>query len=244
MPRSKDQNARFATTHWSLVQAARGPSTSPARAALATLCEAYWYPLYAFVRRRGLNAEDARDLTQAFFAQVLEKQVLDAADPNRGRFRAFLLVACRNFLAREADHARAQKRGGGRAVLSLDFTAGEHQYLHEPAHETTAERLFERRWALTLLDRVLGMLAEEYARAGKSSLFERLQPTLVDDAKSTSHAAIAAGLGMTEGAVKVAAHRLRKRFRTLLRDEIGKTVATPEDVDDEIQLLFNALRPD
>lgn len=227
-----------------MVRAARGPASAEAQEALATLCEAYWYPLYAFVRRRGHSSDDARDLTQAFFAKLLEKGYLQAADQHRGRFRTFLMAACGHFLSNEQNRARTLKRGGGRAAIPLNFDDGESRYQREPAHSMTPERLFDRRWALTLLDRVIGLLGDEYARAGKTPLFERLKAALLGESVGPTYAQSAADLGMTEGAIKVAAHRLRKRFRTLLREEIGTTVATPDEIDDEIGLLFEAIRHD
>lgn len=244
MDRIPESGKRFATTHWSIVQAACAPASVEAHEALATLCEAYWYPLYAFVRRRVPNIEEARDLTQAFFTTLLEKGYLQAADQQKGRFRTFLMVACGHFLSKERDRARALKRGGGRAAISLDFGDGENRYLLEPAHLMTAERLFDRRWALTLLDRVIGSLGEEYARAGHKALFEHLKVVLIGEPTGMSYAQMANELGMTEGAAKVAAHRLRNRFRILLRDEIGATVAKPDEIDDEIKLLFEAMRGD
>jgi RNA polymerase sigma factor (sigma-70 family) len=244
MDKVPESSKRFATTHWSLVQAACGPASREAQKALATLCEAYWYPLYAFVRRRGKDPEEARDLTQAFFATLLEKGYLQDADQQRGRFRTFLMAACGHFLSKEKDRSRTIKRGGGRLAISLDFEDGEHRYLLEPAHSMTAERLFDRRWALTLLDRVINMLGDEYAQAGKTPLYERLKVALTGESDGMSYVQVAADLGMTEGAIKVAAHRLRKRFRSLLREEIGKTVATPDEIDDEIKLLFEKMRGD
>ena len=244
MARLPEDGGRFATTHWSMVQAARGPASTEAHEALATLCEAYWYPLYAFVRRRGHDPDEARDLTQAFFAILLEKGYLQAADQRRGRFRTFLMAACGHFLSKEQDRARAIKRGGGRSPISLDLDDGENRYLREPSHSMTPERLFDRRWALTLLDRVIGLLGEEYARAGKTPLFERLKDALIGESVGPTYARIAADLGMTEAAIKVAAHRLRKRFRSLLRDEIGTTVATPDEIDEELGHLFEAMRGD
>ena len=244
MSQSQAGGSRFATTRWSLVQAANRSSSLDARAALAVLCEAYWYPLYAFIRRGGQGPEDARDLTQAFFATLLEKRYLRAADRQRGRFRSFLLVACRRFVSKETERAHAAKRGGARPPLSLDFAAGESRYLHEPAHEMTAERLYERRWAMVLLDRVVAGLEEDHAQADKALLFQRLRNTLTGESADSAYSQIAADLGMTEGAVKTAAHRLRRQFRRLLREEIAQTVSTPEEIDDEIRLLFAAVAPD
>jgi RNA polymerase sigma-70 factor (ECF subfamily) len=223
-----------------VLAAAHGPSPGSAEA-LATLCQAYWYPLYAFVRRQGHGPEDAQDLTQEFFARLLEKDYLRVADAERGRFRSFLLAAFKHFLSKERDRARALKRGGGRPVLRLDFQAGEERYHREPAHDQTAEKVYERRWALTLLDQVLAAVEADYVRSGKPQLFERLKGFLTSDREADSCAAAAQELGMTEGAVKVAVHRLRRRYRLLLRAEIGQTVAGPDEVDEELRHLSRAL---
>jgi RNA polymerase sigma factor (sigma-70 family) len=229
----------FATTHWSLVLAAGHGSRPDAATALATLCEAYWHPLYYYVRRRGYRAEEAQDLTQAFFAKLLEKGYLKVADPDRGRFRSFLLVSLNHFLANEWDRARAKKRGG--KVLSLDIEGAESRYSLEPADDLTAEKLFERRWAMTLLDLVLARLREEFAREGRERVFERLKDFLGGAAADAPYRQAAADLGMTEAAVKMAVHRLRRQYRRLLRAQIAQTVASPEQVDDEIRHLFAAL---
>jgi RNA polymerase sigma-70 factor (ECF subfamily) len=234
---------RFATTHWSLVVAARDPSGPEARAALAELCSIYWYPLYAFIRRQGFTADQAQDLTQELFLRLLEKDALMAVDRAKGRFRSFLLAACQHFLANERDRARAKKRGGDRRFLSIDFREADSRFDREPGHCETPEKLFERRWALTLLDRVLGFLYAEYETEGKSHLFEKLKGRLTGSADAIPHAEAAVDLGMTEGAIKVAAHRLRRRFRALLREEIARTVTDPGQIDEEIQSLFAALGP-
>ena len=233
--------AQFAETHWSLVLAAR--TTSPdAAAALAGLCQAYWYPLYAFVRRQGHGPHDAQDLTQEFFARLLAKNYLADVDRTKGRFRSFLLASIKNFLANEWDRARAQKRGGGDTVLSLDATSAESRYALEPVDAaTTADKLYDRRWALTLLDRAINRLRDEFVRDDKTALFDELKFALTGDKGDASHAAVADRLGMTEGAVKAAAHRLRKRYRELLRAEIAEPVATPAEVEEELRQLFAAL---
>ncbi len=231
---------RFATTHWSLIVAAQDASVPEARQALAELCRLYWYPLYAFIRRNGHADDRAQDLTQEFFARLLEKDGLAAVDQSKGRFRSFLLAACRHFLANQWDRDHAQKRGGG-AVLSIDFDGAEDRYTHEPAHDETPERLFERRWALALLERVLARLRGEYEAAGKGHLFACLKGRLAGEGATASHARTAAELGVSEGAVKVAVHRMRKRYRELLRDEIAQTVDDPGQVEDEIRALFAAL---
>jgi DNA-directed RNA polymerase specialized sigma24 family protein len=232
--------ARFATTRWSVVLAAGRRASPEAEGALAALCGSYWYPLYAHARRRGLHAEDARDRTQAFFARLLETDGLAVADPGRGRFRSFLLAAFGHFLANEWDRERAARRGGGRPALSLDVAAGESRYRLEPADEATPERIFDRQWALTVLDRALERLRDEYHRGGKGDLFDALKPALAGD-RGTPYAEVAGRLGMTEGAVKVAAHRLRGRCRDLVRDEVAQTVGAPDEVDDELRHLFAAL---
>lgn len=233
--------ARFATTRWSLVLAA-GRRTSPQSGdALAALCAAYWYPLYAYIRRSGHTADLAQDLTQAFFTRLLEKNYLRAADRNRGKFRSFLLASLKHFLANERDRAAALKRGGGRPLISIDLPAAERRYAHEPTHDLTPEKIFERRWALELLDQVLARLREESIRTAKANVFDRLKVFLAGEKTDASYAQLATELSMTEAAVKVAVHRLRRRYRALLRDEIAHTVATPDQIEDEIRQLFAAV---
>jgi len=233
--------SRFATTHWSLVVAAKDPDAPQARAALAALCRGYWYPLYVFIRRQGHAADQAQDLTQEFFSRFLAKDYLQAVDPAKGKFRSFLLVCCQHFLANERGRAAALKRGGGRLALSLDFGAAERRYRLEPAHIQTAEKLFERRWALTLLDQVLARLQEEMAGADKTKLFEVLKPCLTGEDSALSHRQAGVELGMTEGAVKVAMHRLRRRYRELLLEEVGRTLKEPALIEEELRNLFAAL---
>jgi len=233
---------QFHTTHWSLVVAAAGQEGEKPRAALEELCQAYWYPIYAFIRRRGSSAEDARDLTQAFFATLLEKGYLADADPERGRFRSFLLTAVARFVTKEYEKAVAKKRGGGRKSLSLDFDAGEARYQREPSHDWTAERIFERRWALTLLDRTLSALRQEHETAGKLSLFDALKIFLTGESGAPPLRQVAQTLEMTEGAVKVAVHRLRQKYREQLRSEIAQTLTAEDDVENELAVLWAALR--
>lgn len=233
---------RFATTRWSVVCAA-GKEDTAAHAALAALCETYWYPLYAFLRRRGCPREEAEDVTQAFFARLLERGWVRSADRDRGRFRTFLLTALTRFLSKERDKARAEKRGGGRAKLSLDFEAGESRYRLEPSDEGTPDRLFERRWAMTVLDRVLARLEEEHADdPAKAAKFAALKPLMTASDAAAPYAEVAATLGMSEGAVKVAVHRLRKRYKELLRDEVAHTVSDAAAVEQELADLRAALR--
>jgi RNA polymerase sigma factor (sigma-70 family) len=235
---------RFATTQWSQVLRA-GRGTSPAsREALARLCEAYWYPLYAYVRREGYDAQEAENLTQEFFARLLEKNYLRLADPSRGRFRSFMLASLRHFLSNERDRERAVKRGGRVTIVSFEIETAEGRYSLEPRDPETPERVFERRWALTLLERTLLRLREEFQAVGKQKLFARLEGYLTGDEETLPYADLAADLGMTEGAIKVTVHRLRRRFGALLREEIGETVADPEEVDDEIRELFRVLQGD
>src|SRR6266851_8912788 len=233
---------RFASTRWSLVAAAGQGASPEAQEALATLCQVYWYPLYAYARRRLAGVEDAQDLTQEFFAQLLEKDYLQAADPNRGKFRSFLLTAFKHFLSKEHDRLNAQKRGGGRRILPLDFKSGETRYHLEPEDRTTPESLYERRWALTLLEQSLTLLRQEFVSAGKQKLFESLKGTLTGDSAMEPYSGIAERMGMSEQAVKVAVHRLRQRYKELLRGEIAQTVATNDEIDDELCDLFNAIR--
>jgi RNA polymerase sigma-70 factor (ECF subfamily) len=220
---------------------AAGRADAPqARDALETLCQAYWYPLYAYVRRRGYAPADAEDLTQHFFAWLLERDWLERADPQRGRFRSFLLTSLSHFLANEWDRARTQKRGGGR-IVSLQRDEAETRCAREPVEHLTPEQSFEWRWALTLLDQVMKQLAAEFTRDGKAVLFEAIKPCLLGERAAQPYAALAPKLGMTEGSVKVAVHRLRQRYRQLLRDEIANTVAQPGDVEEELRHLFAVL---
>jgi len=216
-------------------------TSSGAGEALTALCETYWYPLYAFLRGRGHPAEDAEDLTQAFFARLLEKRTLRHADPARGRFRSFLLTSLTHFAANEHDRDAARKRGGGIPAMSLEFENAEGRFQLEPATDETPERVFDRRWALTLLDRVLARLRTEMIRADKEAQFERLKTYLIGDQPQLSYAQSAGALGVSEGAVKVAVHRLRRRFRDLIRDEIAQTVASPEEVEDELKHLWSSV---
>lgn len=232
--------AMVATTRWSLVAAATDPAAPGARQALADLCRLYWYPVYAYVRRRGHDHHRAQDLTQAFFARLLENNDLAAADRTRGRFRSFLFAACQHFLANQHDRAAARKRGGGRTHVPLDLAAADGRFAAGPAHDDTPERVFDREWALGLLDRTLTDLRGEYADSGRAKLFDALKGMLAGGADAP-YAELARQLGMTEGAVKVAVHRLRQRYRDRLRAAIAETVARPEDVDDEVRDLFAAL---
>jgi DNA-directed RNA polymerase specialized sigma24 family protein len=235
---------RFPTTHWSRVARAGGPADSEARAALEGLCRDYWFPLYAFARHRGLSPHEAEDLVQGFLADLLERGDLVGVDRSKGRFRAFLRATCEHYLSNQRDHDRAAKRGEGRTIVPIDRAGAEGRYVREPAHELTAERVFERQWALTLLERVLRRLEEESARSGKRALFDQLRPALQGDHLAPPHREIAAALGMATGAVRVAAHRLRVRYRELLREEVGRTTDDPAGVDDEIAGLLAALGGD
>lgn len=231
----------FVTTHWSVVLTAGRSDTPRARDALAGLCQMYWFPLYTYVRRRGHSSEDAQDLTQEFFARLLEKNWVGDADQAKGRVRSFLLSAMNHFLADEWDKARAQKRGGGVPLVPLQFDTAETRYGLEPADSATPERSFELRWALTLLEEVLKQLQTEYEQEGKADLFAALNPCLVGERTSQPYAELAAKLGVSEGTVKSAVHRLRQRYRQLLRDEIANTVAGPAEVDEELRHLFAVL---
>ena len=229
----------FPTTRWTLVVAAADPHRKEARSALASLCENYWYPLYAYLRRRGYPADQAQDLTQEFFIRVLEGRYVDRADPEKGRFRAFLLTSLKLFVSDEEDRNRAQKRGGG-ALLPLEFCSGEECYQLEAAHDETPERIYERRWALAVLDRVLEKLRNEFMHHGRAEHFERLKLFLLEQA-DTSYAALASEMNTSEGALKVAIHRLRKRYRELFRQEIADTVADPAEVESELRHLAAVL---
>jgi RNA polymerase sigma-70 factor (ECF subfamily) len=223
------------------VLAAGKSDSTRAQAALAGLCETYWYPLYAYVRRRGYGPEDAQDLTQEFFARLLKQNWLAQADRQRGRFRTFLLAALSHFLANEWDKARAQKRGGAVQLVPLQLDTAETRYGHEPPDLLTPEQCYERRWALALLDRVLNRLRDENVAAGKRDAFEALKPCILGDRQNQPYAALAKQLDLTEGAVKVVVHRLRQRYRLMLRDEIAHTVATPAEVEEEMRYLVKVL---
>ncbi len=232
---------RFPTTRWSRVVAAGDGDAPEAGEALAELCAAYWFPLYAFVRRKGNDPDRALDLTQAYFARLLEKGTVAAADPSRGRFRSFLLADCSHFLAHERERDQAARRGGGRAALSIDGVDAEGRYRLEPSHDETPERLFERDWALALLEGVLAGLRREYERTGRGATFEALKVVLTDGPRAVRQAELGRRLGTTEAAAQVAVHRLRKRYRDALRAAIAATVADESEVEDELKALFAAL---
>jgi len=232
---------QFATTHWSVILAASDSASAQHESALSTLCQTYWFPLYAYLRRRGYDSHQAEDYTQGFFAGILERKGLRKADPRYGKFRSFLLASLKNFLADEWDHARAQKRGGDKKVFSLDFDSAASRYDQASAHDLSPEKLFERSWALTVLSRAMDRLKAESAVSDKQPLFDHLKVYLTAEKNAVPHKDVAAKLNMTEGAVKVAVHRLRRRYRELVRDEIAQTVTTKAQVDEEIRDLFAAL---
>jgi RNA polymerase sigma-70 factor (ECF subfamily) len=235
---SKSAAAWFVTTHWSVVLDAKGEDSVRASEALEKLCCIYWRPVYAFIRRNGYNNADAQDLTQEFFSRLLSKDYLRHLRDQRGKFRSFLLTFVKHFLSDERERASAQKRGGGRALLSLDDTDGEDLYVAETANQVGPDQLFERRWALTVLDQALRRLSEEYVAAGKGILFEKLKDVQPGEHGRVSYAQLGTDLGMTEIAIKSAVHRLRRRHREILREEIAHTVTRPEEVDDEIRHLI------
>lgn len=238
---SAEKAGAFSTTHWSVVLGAARNDPASATAALERLCRIYWPPIYAFIRRRGSGPHDAEDLTQAFFAFVLENEFLKKVDRSKGKFRTFLLASLTNFLNNEWDKRQTLKRGGQHQIISLDEAAAEGLYLREPEESLTPEKLFERRWARALIEQVLARLKQEYAAGGKVDLFARLEPALTGDVAAGAYAQWAAALNMTEGAVKVALHRLRRRFGEVLRSEIAHTVSSPEEIDEEIRHLFAAI---
>ena len=233
----------FATTNWTQVLAARDAPSSESRQALEGLCRAYWYPVYAFVRRQGYDGEESLDLTQAYFAQLLEKGYLEDFDPSLGRFRVFLKASVKHFLSKEREKARAWKRGGHAEIVSLDAEDVEGRYRHEPVDRVTPEQIFERRWALTVLERVLGKLRQEFAEAGHEQDFERLKGFLTGEQPKLPYRQVAAELRTSEAAVKASVHRLRQRFGKLLRQEIAETVGSPDEVDDEVRHLLGVIAP-
>jgi len=232
--------SRFATTRWTLVLAVREKTSPDAAAALATLCETYWYPVYAFIRRTGKSGDDARDLTQAFFTRVLEKDYFGQARQERGRFRSFLLSSVRHFLANQFDADRAQKRGGQAPHLSLEFDDGERTYQIEPVDHDTPERLYERRWALASIEGALARVKAKYETSGKADLFARLRPFLTGD-EPASYAELAKSVGVSEGSLRVAVHRMRQQFAAALREIVADTVASPDDVEAELRDLMQAV---
>jgi len=236
-----EQSALFATTHWSIVLAASGAVSPDADAALAELCRTYWYPLYAFVRRKGQSPQDAQDLTQSFFARLLEKNYVAQADRERGRFRTYLLAALTHFLADEWDKARRLKRGGDREIISFDAASAEERYRLEPIDQLDASKLYERRWVTTLFDKVLARLEQEFRDSGKGDLFDGLKSSLLAEDSGSSYIQLGARLNLTESAVKQAVHRMRRRYRELFREEIAQTVSAPREVEDELKHLFAVL---
>lgn len=239
-PSSSAPDDVFATTHWTVVLTAGRRHTSQSDAALAQLCKTYWFPLYAYVRRRGYAKEDAEDLVQAFFARFLARNYLEGLSAERGRFRAFLLASLKHFLANEWDKSQRQKRGGGRTILSLDWQTADTQFQIAATGEPSPDKAFDREWALALLAHVIERLQAECAADGKARLFEQLKVFLAAGKSETAQSEIAKVLGMEEGAVRVAVHRLRKRYRVLLREEIAQTLSEPTMVDEEMRALFGA----
>lgn len=235
-------NRQFATTQWSIVRAVGHENSQAANHALQELCQIYWYPLYLYVRGQGKDADTAADLTQAFFADLLQREDLKKVDPELGKFRSFLLTAMKHFLINQWDKARAQKRGGGKSPLSLDFGHADRWYRLEPSHAKTPELIFEKQWAKTLIARVHQALRIEFADRGKAHVFDRLQKFLAGKNTDETLASAAAQLSMSEVAVKVSLHRMRQRFGELLRAEIQQTVSTPDEIDSEIQHLFDVLK--
>lgn len=233
-------SAQFATTHWSVVLAARDEHSPNSADALAHLCQVYWYPLYAYVRQRGHGPHDAQDLTQEFFARLLQRNILKAIQGERGRFRWFLLSAMKRFLATEWRREHAAKRGGRHTLVSLDEQAAESRYRLEVADHATPEKLFNQSWAMTLLEQAQTRLQREYGESQRNGIFETLKVFLSGDRAPISHAEAAVALGMSEGSVKVAVHRLRRRYRECLREQIAQTVSTPGEIEEEIQQLFAA----
>jgi len=232
---------QFATTRWSVVLSAGRDSSPDSQRALGSLCETYWFPLYAYVRRRVPDVNEAQDLTQYFFVQLLEKDYIGSATPERGRFRAFLLTALKHFLSKEWAKAKAQKRGGGRTPISLDFESADSSLRIEPAAGVTPEQIYDRQWAIALLQQVMDRLADEFERAGKGSRFEELKAFLVGDHAGTTYSDVAERLNITEAAAKKAASRMRRRYRELLREEIAHTVSRPDEIEDELRNLFATL---
>ncbi|MCW5559711.1 MAG: sigma-70 family RNA polymerase sigma factor [Verrucomicrobiae bacterium] len=234
-------DAGFRTTHWSAVLAARDQDSPQGRLALAELCQSYWYPLYAYIRRLGHEAIEAEDLTQAFFERLLEKNYIGGVTPGFGRFRSFLLTALKHFLANEWDRAQTQRRGGGLVILSFDDQEAEIRYQSEPADHVTPETLFDRRWAFAVLDRVLARLREEFVASEREELFDQLKIFLTTDLPDGAYGELAVRTGLKPGTIRVAVHRLRRRYGELLRSETAKTVNDPKEVEEELRHLVSIL---
>ena len=233
----------FLTTHWSVVLSAQDKDSPRSSEALETLCRTYWYPLYAFARQQGRGPHDAQDLTQEFFAQLLQKDYLQSVEREKGKFRTFLLVALKRFMANEWDRQHAQKRGGFTPIVSIDEELAESRFASEPFHQVQPDVLFDRHWAMSLLERTMKQLQEEYVASGRAKLFEFLRNCLAKDESALPYAEIAAQLSLTEAAVKMAVHRLRARYREILRAEIAETVSSAEEVEEEICHLFSTFGP-
>lgn len=233
----------FSTTRWSLVLAAKDGSDTRSRSALEELCRNYWYPLYAYVRYQGCDPEEAADLTQAYFTYLLDKEILREVEPSAGRFRSFLIATLRNFLSHEREKERALMRGGGLHFLSLDTEAAEKRYACEPTEKLDPEQIYERRWALTILEKTMDQLAEEIARTSDPTRFDHLKSFLTGEEPQKEYRIVGRELGMTEQAVRSAIYRLRRRFGAMLRQEIAETVADPKDVDDELRHLLAVIGP-
>jgi len=242
-PRPEGTDGYFVTTHWSVVLSARDPASPGSAEALESLCRAYWYPLYAYIRRLGHSPADAEDLTQGFFARLLEKDYLKAATPAKGRFRTFLLMALKRYMANEWDRQHAGKRGGFATLVPLDQELAESRFAADVVQDLPPDVLFDRQWAMTLLETTMARLREEYVTTGRATLFDYLRPCLARDESALSYAEIATQLNLTEAAVKMAVHRLRARYREVLRQQIADTVTSTEEVEEEIRHLFSAFGP-
>lgn len=241
LPLAMAGGGTFHTTHWSVVLAARQADAPGARQAIEQLCRAYWYPLYAYLRREGWSEPDAEDLTQGFFAHLFEHQTLNRAAREKGRFRSFLLASLKYYVAGQRAREQRQKRGGGRTLVSLDAVSAEDRYRLEPRDDRTPDQLYERRWAMELLDRTLARLAREYGEGDRAKLFAALQPFLAAKQGGERYAAVAARFGRSEEAIKKTVQRMRLRYQALFRDEIAQTVSSPEEIDDELRHLCEVM---
>jgi RNA polymerase sigma factor (sigma-70 family) len=233
----------FPTTHWSLIRSSADDNGAQAEAALAELCRTYWYPIYSFIRARSASADQAQDLAQEFFVHLLTRRVFASAQPEGGRFRSFLVTSLKNFLSDQTDRRNAQKRGGGTFTMSIDIIGAEERFAHEPVHGETPERIFDRQWALAVVSQTYSQLRDALEREGRGRLFKYLQSFLPGGSDPPATAALSQELGMTENATKVAIHRLRRRYRDLLRANVTHTLSNPAEVDDEIRFLLSSLSP-